>query len=176
MNTNRTPADWLFEADPAIDIKAEPAMDSPVFSLLSPPSSPSVSRSVPTSRLAYQPPDLVSPRRYSISGLASPKRSKPYSIPPRDSKSRADIPGRMSYPGWPSHGLKTSNAKSHTGERRSMDLDQSSALADAIMNTVSLHHFLIVMILTITYRTLLQNLQLVVCQYTGLNLLCLRLA
>lgn len=132
---------WLQYVPPtrAIDIKVEPSTsDSPVLSLLSPPSSPPFPRSVPSPTAPFTSPSASSRRRSFTSSLTGPKRIKPYPIPVRESRNRADS-GDMSVPpygNWSSAGVRGGNPKVHyTAERRSSDSDEASSFT--LSNTFS---------------------------------------
>lgn len=134
---------WMQYAPPAqrpVDVKVEPSYLEPSFSLISPPSSPSLaeSASIPSAALPSS-----SSRRRSNTHSTSPKRARPYPETSPRERLRIGEPSRMSdssFETWspasaaPKGGSTRPNLSS---ERRSSDGDQQPAYSGAYEPPVS---------------------------------------
>jgi hypothetical protein len=137
----QSPYNWLQDAlhsqTRSVDVKEESALDSSVFTLLSPPSSPLFSRSVPTESTIY--PVLAPSRRRSNTSIASSKRVKPYPIATRELHFRRDDTGIMANT-WSPPGSKGGSGRAHfpvEPHRRSSDGDQQGT-SYGLPNTFSM--------------------------------------
>jgi hypothetical protein len=137
MTTEHQTFNWLSyipSSSRPIEIKVEPStLESQASSLLSPPSSPSLSRSVRSSSTSLS---SNSRRRSNASSVASPRRPKPYPSFSSESRGRADD-SRMSNPSygpWSSSGGKGGNPRYGT-ERRSVDGDHRAPPYPAFSNS-----------------------------------------
>jgi hypothetical protein len=118
---------WLQYAPPdtrSVDIKIEPSFQEPAFSLISPPSSPSLTRSTPS----LPSVSLSSPLRKRSN--TNPRRVRPYPSSPHEHRLRGENSGKMVLPPfgtWSTSGTRGGHGRQlNSGERRSSDGDQLS--------------------------------------------------
>lgn len=127
-----------------LEIKVESStLDAQAFTLLSPPSSPSYPRSVPSENATF-PSSIVGRKRSSTStSTSSPKRVKPYPILTRDNRHRAEdnTMAHQPYGTWSPSGIKGTSTRAHfpveptSPNRRSSDGDQQPPSSYPVPNT-----------------------------------------
>jgi hypothetical protein len=132
---------WLhdgFHSQAPADVKVEAALESSVFTLLSPPSSPHTSRSVPTESAVI--PVSAPSRRRSNTSIASSKRVKPYPISTRELYFRGEDTGPMANT-WSPTGSNGGSGRAHfpvEPPRRSSDGDQQGPPSYGLPNTFTM--------------------------------------
>jgi hypothetical protein len=108
-----------------VDIKIEPPQSESTFSLLSPPSSPSFTRSVPN----FPSVNISAPlRRRSNTTIASPRRVRPYPSLTHEHRFRGEDSGKMAHSSFGNWSSRTGRSL-NPGERRSSDGDQLNPYA-----------------------------------------------
>jgi len=124
---------FVVEHDKQMDIKKEAS--EPIFSLLSPPITPSPSFSLPSV------PTTTSRRRGSISILAGSKRPRPYPSVKRDISHKDEhLMSNMGYGTWNAPGVRSPHVRHAQVQRKSSDEESQAnyALQNQFMNVCQL--------------------------------------